>query len=130
MAGEAELSGRADSLARAVVDLNESINELMARTEQSADQIRRSRRTVRLTVAGLILDVVLTAVMAFLLNRERQLSDMQQTVTRDVLCPLYSLLVGSYDPKRREAMIRDQQIKYDDAFAVIRQGSRALGCRT
>lgn len=127
---EAQLSGRADNLARAVVDLGESITELTARTEQSADQVRRARRAVRLTVAGLVLDIVLTATIVFVFYRERQLSDAHDTVNRDVLCPLYALLVSTYDPARRATMTPDQQAKYDSGFSVIRQGARTLGCRT
>jgi flagellar basal body-associated protein FliL len=118
---ESELSRRASELGRTVADLGDSIAELTARTEGAEERQRRSRKILQVVVVGVVLNIGLSVLVFLTFRNEGQLRS-------EVLCPLYQIMQGSHDPAARESMTPEQQAKYDDAFAVIRQGAAVLGC--
>jgi hypothetical protein len=98
---------------------------------------RADRRAIWLIGASLVLDLVLTAVMAFgwvqVSNNQHSIAnvnsriDYSQTVERQkVLCPLYQLLVDSKSAAGRAASPDPKE--YDHTYAVVQQGYDALGC--
>lgn len=105
--------------------------------------LKKYRRFAVATAVGLVLDVVLTIIMATVLSgqadtnrqikeslRENYITQQQQAETRvRVLCPLYALLLTSVDPAKRAALPVDQQKVYDTTVGVIQKGYGTLGCQ-
>lgn len=114
-----------------------ALNENIARLKLSVEQLdRRAGRSERVTLAvtlGLLLDLVLSVVAAFLLSTQYHTNDrLEEAIDReartrqDALCPLYSLIVGSYNPNSRpEGPARDA---YNGAFTELRAAYEVLEC--
>lgn len=124
---------RADRLAVVVAQLNDSVQGLAVRSERSEADITRSKRAIRWTAVGVVLDIVLTVVAALLFNDQRaassRLDAQQQQITRvqrDVLCPLYDLFLASYNPRSPQA--KANPAKYEASFKTIREGVVVLEC--
>lgn len=130
MMSEGELSRRATELSRVVADLGDSIAELTDRTEGAEERQRRSRNVIRLVVVGVLLNIALSVAVFLNFRNGAELSAAQERTSSQVLCPLYQILLGSHDPAAREAMTPERRARYDEAFAVIQQGARILGCPT
>lgn len=126
---ESELSRIAAELSGVVADLGDSIAELTARTENAEDRQRRSRNVIRLAVVGVVVNLALLVAVVWGFRNQVQLSAAQERTSSEVLCPLYQILIGSYNQAARDSMAPAQQAKYDGAFAVIRQGATVLHCR-
>lgn len=117
------------------------VTELAARASALADKVsglslavaqigRRTDRSEKLTLAvglGLALDLVLSAIVAFALHSLYEVKDREDATRQQALCPLYSLILGSYAPTSRpEGEERD---KYEAAFAEMRDAYASLNCR-
>ena len=102
----------------------------------------RKGKNIRVLALTLALDLAVTSLGLFVwhnqaeTNRKIQQSlrstyitqqDQQATRIR-VLCPLYTLLLASVDPKARAVMPPAQQVMYDHTVRVIRDGYGTLGC--
>lgn len=125
---ERELAKSAAELTTSVKTLTEAVEKLMGRTE-------RSERAILLTVVTLIIDVVLTIGVGlsfyaqFATNSKVEQAIRQQEITTtQVLCPLYAVFLGSYNPQSR-ASGSDRDI-YEQNFVVIRDGYKTLQCST
>jgi len=110
----AELSANAVTLARSVATLNDSINGLMRRTA-------RSERAIAMTVIGLLLDVALTVVAAYLVWGQYATQNRVDSV-----CPLYGYILGSYNPSTRNA--GPDRDAYNESFSEMRAGYINLQC--
>lgn len=51
----------------------------------------------------------------------------QERVVQQSLCPLYSLIIGSYNPNSRPA--GPERAQYEQAFVLMRAARDALDCR-
>jgi hypothetical protein len=110
-----ELSVNAVKLARNVAALNASIDGLHRRTA-------RSERVIALTIIGLCLDLALTLIAAFLVWTQ-----FDTTSRVDAVCPLYAVIIGSYNPDTRAA--GEARDSYNQAFDIMRDGYARLKCR-
>ena len=80
--------------------------------------------------------VALVALVAFGAVRAQQTSDSAQRTSdeqaqlrAEVLCPLYSIFLGAYDPKTRDKNPDPQaRQKYEDAYVKIRRGWEVMQC--
>lgn len=124
--GHATLTSQAKALADTVEKCIVAIDGLDRRST-------RNERVVVATVFGLALDVVLSILVAFLVsnlfgvNGQLQAAIAREAVVRQqALCPLYGLLLGSYNPtSRAEGKDRDS---YNAAFVTLRDGYNVLDC--
>jgi hypothetical protein len=104
----------------AVADVATSVNDLTTRQSQ---QIKRLTRVSYATTAGLLLHLPLTLLTIFLFY---QLESVQDRTSTQVLCPLYSLFLTSYNPNGQTAL-RDP-VAYENNMRTIEQGATTLGC--
>jgi hypothetical protein len=88
MSGDQDLTGAANELTESVATLNTSVKQL-------AGYSRRSRRLIYWTIAGLLVDLVLTVVVALLFNSQHRVNErLRQTQVQidEVLhsdCPFF-----------------------------------------
>jgi hypothetical protein len=111
-----ELAERAEALADEVGRLNREVEKL-------------NRRGIRAVYAVILLFVLLGA-MAILVNQQFRTSDKLEGVIQRSLCPVYGLVVGSFDPSTRpdtgpKPTPRDQYIA---TFQVMRDAYTDLQC--
>ena len=111
----------------------------VARTDDVEDvaATNPSRRRVRFElifaaiwlVVGLLLVVGLVALLAYVaVGAQRNATDQAQ-LRNDVLCPLYGIFLGSYNPKTRDNNPDPAaRAKYEDAFVKIRDGWNSMNC--
>lgn len=119
---------QAQALADTVGVLADAVDNLNRRTG-------KTERTTIFVVLGLAVDLVLSVAVAVLVSSQISVSgDVQAAIAReastrqDALCPLYGLLLGSYNPtSRAEGTARDQ---YNEAFRVMRGAYDSLDCAT
>jgi hypothetical protein len=99
-------------------------------TGNQAEQIRKMRRAVVLTVVGLVLDLFLTVGGAVLVVQEAANSDrivaVQKRTSNEAFCPLYSRLLDSYNKDSATAKL--DPAAYERSIVAIESGARALGC--
>jgi hypothetical protein len=138
---EDPLAVRAATLQATVTTLAESVGTLTKSLDGLESRTSRGERGLRLTIVGLCVDVLLSVVVlglgGFLYasnsdvkNTQAQLEaqHQQDTVLRhDALCPLYSLLIGFYNPASRDKFPQGPAA-YDRGFTVLRNGAAALNC--
>ena len=123
-----ELAVQAQALADTVGVLAEAVDNLNRRTN-------KTEKTTILVALGLAVDLVLSIAVAVLVWSQITVSsDLQAAIARetstrqDALCPLYGLLLGSYNPtSRAEGPARDQ---YNEAFQVMRAAYNSLDCES
>lgn len=120
------LVAQAKALVERVGVLSDAVEELDKRSA-------RSQRVTIGVVFGLLLDLVLSvAVIATLATQINTNERLQATIDREAatreqaLCPLYSLIVGSYNPDSR-AEGEDRQ-QYEATFAAMRAAYDSLDC--
>lgn len=131
-----QAAGMASVLAAQAATLKRSVGTFTVAVQELDRRANRSRRVFTVAVAGLILDLALSGVVALALYRQATTSErleqqiaQQNTVRTEVLCPLYGLLIASENPRSREAYAAGPAA-YDDAFRVLREGSSTLRCET
>jgi hypothetical protein len=108
-------------LIEAVENLRTAIEGLEARAD------RAQRRVVGIVVA-IVIDLVFTAGFALLYYSQEQTAAQLADTRAEVLCPLYSAFLGSYNPNTRSPGI-DRQT-YEDIFAQFRNSYAHLQCTT
>src|SRR5690349_10645750 len=118
IAGEIEES--LDSLTEAVGVL----------THVQARQLSRMRRMLVWTAVGLLFDLGLSGVGGVLYlqvhDNARQLQSVNERVSSQALCPLYDVLLRSWNPESPAA--KADPAEYDRDFAVIERGAQVMGC--
>lgn len=119
MSDPTALAARTQELAQAVGDMSEQLTEL---TEELAAEQAQGKR-YRMIVLGLLMSMVVSfaglGLTAYAISEQNRLISF-------VLCPLYSLFVGSYNPNSRQA--GEDRAAYENAFVTIRAGYAELGC--
>lgn len=112
-----ELIAGTTSLHDAILGLTTSIGLL----------IQRDRVTRRLVYVAVVAVVAVLAVLGITIKvwTTTYVTQQQQSQTRTrVLCPLYSLLLASFDPAQAQALTPAQR----SAYQVIHDGYTTLGC--
>ena len=121
-----ELKRRAAQLdhdVRALADTTEANTAALDRVEQRLDRSDSDRRRFITALIALAMLAVFLGVEA--LRLERSIRDQAELRNR-VLCPLYGLILGGYDPQSRAE--GEARRKYEEAFVVIREGYMVLNC--
>jgi len=133
---------RADSLAVAAAKLTGQVTELLAvvgtlkerLTEVEEDQggtnrrVKRNESKANFLRALLVFDIAMTLFVTLLYWREFQTNRQLDATQSKVLCPLYSIFLGAYNPDTRPAGQPRQT--YEDDYVIIREGYRILACTT
>ncbi len=132
-----EGNGRIEELVAEATALKEVVEDLTT-------ALTRQRFFTFATAAALFLDVILTVVLATVLNgqastnrqikeslRQNYATSQQQAQTREkVLCPLYTvLLTSAADPARRAGLSTAGQKQFDASVQTIKDGYATLGCQ-
>lgn len=123
-----------DRLIRTAGELDREIEELADKSGTQftslAKTARRNRMMIQALGVSLVLDVMLTVVMAVfgvqLTSLTDRLDTTQTTQRQRALCPLYGVFLDSKSDAGRKAA--PDPDKYDHAFEVIADGYRVLGC--
>jgi hypothetical protein len=93
-------------------------------------QIKKGKRLTIIALTGLILDITLTMLGAFLVARVNTNADniraIQSKVSTQAFCPLYDLFLGSYNPQSPQAKADPKA--YENTIVIIEHGAVALGC--
>lgn len=119
--GSRELLTLAASLTAAVDGLRESIESLLKRT-------RRSEKVIASIVVTIIMDLIFTGGFIFLFYSQNRTADALDDTRSQVLCPLYSTILGSYNPDSRRP--GQDRTTYENVFSQIRAGYEHLNCTT
>lgn len=142
------LEGKADDLIKAVTALKNDISitaSLSKRTVDTEKTTKRLRRWAVATTVGLILDLFLSGVGIWLFvdaSQQREtirstinqvqrntlrLDNVQQILSKDVLCPLYKVFIQSYNTSDIKP---DDLAAYEERYRTFRRGNLTLGCET
>ena len=118
-----------DELKRQTRMLDDDVKQLTGEVHRLNDRADRTDRDKRWLIVGLLLVVALVALVAFVAVRAQQTADDQAQLRGDVLCPLYSIFLGAYDPKTRDNNPDPEaRRKYEDAYVKIRHGWDVMQC--
>jgi 4-amino-4-deoxy-L-arabinose transferase-like glycosyltransferase len=118
-----------DELKRQTRMLDDDVRKLTDETHRLNDRADRNDRDKRWLIVGLLLVVALVALVAYVAIQARRTADVQDELRAQVLCPLYSVFLGAYDPRTRDRNPDPQaRQKYEDAYANIRRGWDVMGC--
>lgn len=113
--------------------LAETVGALVTAVDKLDERTNRSERIVIGVVFGVLLSVVLSIAVGLIVwtqintNGRLQATIDREAATREqALCPLYSLIVGSYNPGSR-AEGEDRQ-QYEATFQAMRDAYDSLDC--
>lgn len=115
--------------------LTDKVGGLSLAVEQLDRRTVRGERITMGVVFGLALDLILSVAVALVLTNLVSTNDrLQGAIDREAetrqgaLCPLYSLVLGGYNPNSRPAGAdRDS---YNATFDVMRKSYDVLDCNT
>jgi len=134
---ERSLRQQATDLLTSVDSLDKAVDGLSTRvdTHQLAisTTVRRLKRVVSCTVAGLLLLLGVVGFGVELYVQQRATSDdlrvVQQKTSSEILCPLYRTLIDSFTANPIPPNLTPAQAKFRQGAAkTIRDGYRTLGC--
>lgn len=124
-----------EALGRRAVELAEHVGKLRLAVDSLARRTDRSEKILAVTVAVLVLVVVLSGAVMWTMHvqqvQQDQLADNQaqaRAIRDGALCPLFALILGSYQPGSRPSPQAQQT--YDDAYAQMRTIYQNLACTT
>jgi hypothetical protein len=121
-----ELKRRAAQLDSDLKAVDVSTQANTAALQDIREELARNNRSRRWIVASLAALLLLLAGVGFVAFQSAQTARAQAELRSDVLCPLYGIFLGSYDPGSRPE--GDARRKYDDAYQQIRQGWQIMRC--
>jgi len=113
--------------------LGDKVNALALAAEQIERRTTRSERVTTGVVVGLLLDLVLSIAVAVVLaqlfatnHRLEDAIEREAQTRQEVLCPLYGLIVGAYNPESRPpGPARDEYLR---STKVILDSYPKLNC--
>jgi hypothetical protein len=130
-----DLPAVAARLIDTIDELTKSINELLHRTARSEEEIARSKKQTRWQWAAILAVAVLFAIQGFTTYQQVQTSratiqnsQALASVQGDVLCPVWAVFLGGFNPSTRAP--GPDRATYEATYAVIRDGYNRLGCTT
>lgn len=104
---------------------------------EAAALVERQKELRRMTVALIVAFVLIVTANAGIVllglgvrEQAREVENIQEKVTGEVLCPLYQQFINSDTPRARaiaKAAGQDMKVR-EHAFAVIREGYKTLDC--
>ena len=144
--GIAALADTSSRLIAAVEDLGERLNTTERMQKQLTTQqnelreTQRSQRTQRginmALAISLIFDIILSVAVGFgyfrIDGNAQDISEIQDRTSRQVLCPLYQLLVDqsqAVTPEELEELSEKEKEEFKETVRVITQGYQALDCQ-
>lgn len=113
-------------LAKQAKDLSGDVSSLSLSVKQLGERTSRSEKVTVAVVVGLALDIVLSIALAITLANLSSLQDREAATRQLALCPLYSLILGSFRPESRPA--GPEREKYEQAFVEMRHARDTLAC--
>jgi hypothetical protein len=131
-----------ETLLKYVTEINASITELTiltnGLTKVQTAQITKLKRVSFWTIAIAIISLVLVlgAITSIyfmyqgaikLGQQTEEIAVLEKRTSTEVLCPLYALFLGSYNPNSPNAKENPEQ--YERSFKVIEDGAKILGCK-
>lgn len=106
--------------------LTEEVANLSSAIDHIGDRTKRGERIMKIVACVVALTLALCVVVALESSRLRQVQAREEQTRQAALCPLFSLIVGSYRPEsRRPGLSREQ---YDAAFDQMRAALDELDC--
>ena len=118
-----------EELKRQTRQLDDDVRKLTDETHRLNERVNRTDRDKKWLVVGLLLVIGLVALVAYGTWRAQRTADEQEQLRADVLCPLYSVFLGSYNPATRDKNPDPQaRQKYEDTYAQIREGYVIMRC--
>lgn len=122
-----------DELKRRAAQLDEDVRTLNNTTEANTEaldrihvRLDRSDKDRRKFITALIALALLAGFLGVETVRLEKAIRDQTEVREEVLCPLYGLILGGYDPDSRSPGPARQ--RYEDTFRTIREGYGVLSC--
>lgn len=105
------------------------VGGLETRTDEVEKLTKKITKWTKLVAIGLALDLVLSLGIAGLFskvnNNSNQVADIQQVVSKQVLCPLYGVVLSAgYHPERH----KEDLAAYNQAWNVFVDGNKKLEC--
>lgn len=117
-----ELKRQTRALDDDVKQLTEEVHRLNARQD-------RTDKVWRWLVASLLLILALVGMIGAVAVNSWKTAQQQEQLRADVLCPLYGIFLGAYDPASRDKNPDPKaREKYEDAYNKIRQGWQVMKC--
>lgn len=111
--------------------LERSVRDLTAEMKVQNQRGKANRRWIYVVVLGLIINAVIIGIMIAVIDGVQSNSDrIEQVQTRtsnNVLCPLYALILQSYNPNGPTAKV--DPAGYEKTFQIIRTGYTTLECK-
>lgn len=120
----AELGAEVARLTAASIDQATALGSLAVEIEKKA---WKTTVKIRWMVALVVLDLILSGAMVVGYFSIQGLVKNQEAVRADVLCPLYSIFVSSYNPNSLAAKAQGIDA-YNATFAEIRRQYAVLRC--
>lgn len=121
-------------LAQTAAILVSSVGGLAREVKILAARIGKSERAVRIALAGLILDLVLSSAVVFGLVAQSETDETlrdeiarQAQIRTNALCPLYALLIDSRSAAGRDRYPQGPEA-YDRAFADLDAAYQVIAC--
>jgi hypothetical protein len=119
---------RSVGAAEAIAPLVQSVEGLRTAVESLVKRAEKSERRIAGIVIAICIDLVFTGGFATLYyQQERTASELADTKA-EVLCPLYSSWLGTYNPGTRSVGL-DRET-YEDVFGQMRAQYTHLACTT
>ena len=122
------------SITASVGVLASSVQEL---TNRQAKQVDGAKKIALVALAGFMLDMILTVVGVFLVakandnsdrisDQQNRLSSIQSIITKDGICPLYSIQLSNYNPQSPGAVAFPA--RYEATYKSYEAGATKLNC--
>lgn len=125
---EDPVSPRASAGAAAVAPLVEAVGALRSAIEGLEVRADRARKNITGIVIAVIIDVIFTACITIVYIGQEQTAASLADTRGEVLCPLYSVFLGSYNPGTRAPGV-DREA-YESIYAQFRASYQHLNCTT
>jgi hypothetical protein len=125
-----------DELKRQTAMLDDDVKQLTKAVHRISSRADRADRDKRWLVVGLLLVIGLVGLVGFVAFRAENTARVaaataaaQEQLRAEVLCPLYGIFIGAYDPHSRDNNPDpDAGRKYEDAYQKIRRGWSVMQC--
>lgn len=138
-AGVAALTGEVVTLNEQLLETNESVKELAKSTKKLGETSRTHSKWIYGTVATVIVDVAVTAVVWLLFDQQSTIITQQAAIIQQLestqrelkisvgeSCAFYGLIIGSYRPESRPPG-QDRET-YEHNFDRMRLSFQRLKC--